>query len=277
MSDHNDVSRHYGRGGLMERIEKGLAASGVDLQDVTVDDLAPVDQFHSRGREATVEIAALMNPTDRDRVLDVGCGFGGTARFLAHNYGCAVSGIDLTPEYVDVGRTLTEMVGLDDMIDLEQGSALELPYQDESFDYVTTEHVQMNIADKARFYGEISRVLKPEGRFVFHDIFCGPVTGPIHYPVPWAEEPYLSHLVPTAEARSLMGDAGLEIAEWHDRTDESFRFFTAAGERARESGPPPLGLHLLLGETGQQKIENYMRNLAEERTCVVLGMGVKRS
>ena len=271
-----DVGRHYGSGGLMERIERGLADSGVDPERVTVDDLAPVDQFHSRGREATMEIAALMNPTKEDVVLDVGCGLGGTARFLAHNYGCEVRGIDMTAEYVDVGRSLCERVGLDDMIGLEQGSATELPYDDESFDHVTTEHVQMNIADKARFYSEIVRVLKPGGRFVFHDIFCGPVTGPIHYPVPWATESSLSHLVPPVEARSLMEEAGLDIAEWHDRSEDAIRFFTALGERFAATGPPPLGIHLLLGETAQQKGENYMRNLQEGRVSVVLGMGVKR-
>lgn len=276
MSDHNDVSRHYGRGGVLERIEKGLVDSGVDLQHVTIDDLAPVDHLHSRGREGTLEIAELMNPTDRDRVLDVGCGLGGTARFLAHNYGCAVSGIDFTGEFVDVGRTLTEMVGLDEMIDLEQGSALELPYQDESFDYVTTEHVQMNIGDKRRFYGEIARVLKPEGRFVFHDIFCGSVSGPLHYPVPWADDPSYSYLAPVGEARSLMEEAGLDIAEWHDRDEESIAFVTRMFERFGNEGPPPLGQHLLMGEKGAEKMKNYHRNLAEGRTCVVLGMGVKR-
>ena len=180
-----DVGRHYGSGGLMERIERGLADSGVDPERVTVDDLAPVDQFHSRGREATMEIAALMNPTKEDVVLDVGCGLGGTARFLAHNYGCEVRGIDMTAEYVDVGRSLCERVGLDDMIGLEQGSATELPYDDESFDHVTTEHVQMNIADKARFYSEIARVLKLGGalRLSRHLLRSGhrpdPLSGPL--------------------------------------------------------------------------------------------------
>ena len=276
MSDQNDVSRHYGRGGLMERIEKGLAASGVDLQHVTVDDLAPVDEFHSRGREATVEIAAMINPSGTDRVLDVGCGLGGTARFLARNYGCAVSGIDLTPEYIDVGRRLTEMVGLDDMIDLKQGSALDLPYDDESFDYVTTEHVQMNIADKGRFYWEIARVLKLQGRFVFHDIFCGTGPGPLHYPVPWAEEQSLSYLTPVAQARSLMEGVGLEIAQWHGRDEESIAYFTPIVERLGNEGPPPLGLHLLLGEIGGEKLKNYLRNLEEGRVTVALGMAVRR-
>jgi SAM-dependent methyltransferase len=260
----------------MERVEKGLAASGVDLQDVTIDDLAPVDQFHSRGREATIEIATLMNPTEGNRVLDVGCGFGGTARFLAHNYGCAVTGIDLTPEYIEVGKALNEMVGLEDLIDLEQGSAIELPYEDDSFDFVTTEHVQMNIADKGRFYSEISRVLKPEGRFVFHDIFCGVGPSQVHYPVPWADEQSLSYLVPVVQARSLMEGVDLDIARWHECDKESIAFFTPIVERSESEGPPPLGLHLLMGENGPEKLRNYLRNVEEGRVTIALGMAVKK-
>ena len=158
------VNKHYGSGGLMEKIEAGLNLAGNDAHSLRVDDLAPLDEFHTRGRESTLEVAELANLKASDLVLDVGCGLGGTVRHLAEQYKCHVVGVDLTEEYISVGKKLTELVGLSDRVELCQGSALEIPYEDRKFDVVWTEHVQMNIADKNRFYSEIARVLKPGGQ-----------------------------------------------------------------------------------------------------------------
>jgi ubiquinone/menaquinone biosynthesis C-methylase UbiE len=195
------VDKHYGFSGIMEKITDGLNLAGKDVNSLTVDDLAPIDEFHTRGREATLEVANLANLTASDRVLDVGCGRGGTARHLAHQHKCNVVGIDRTDEYISVGKTLTEMVGLSDKVELCQGSALDLPYEDNTFDIAWTEHVQMNIADKNKFYGEIARVLKPGGRLLFHDVFRGTGAEP-SYPVPWDEDASISILATESAARS---------------------------------------------------------------------------
>ncbi|MGY8769696.1 MAG: methyltransferase domain-containing protein [Pirellulales bacterium] len=150
------VDRHYGKGQIMEQIKAGLQLAGKDLNALEVDDLAPIDAFHTRGRESTLELATLANVSATDLVLDVGSGLGGTARHLAEVYQCKVTGIDLTEEYVAVGKKLTEMVGLSELVNLQQGSALDIPCEDASFDLVWTEHVQMNIADKQKFYSEIA-------------------------------------------------------------------------------------------------------------------------
>ena len=159
------VEHHYGSGGIMEKIEAGLKLADLDISSLTIDDLAPVDGFHTRGRMATRELAGLTNISASDLVLDVGCGLGGTVRYLADKFKCRVAGIDLTEEYISIGKKLTEYVGLSHRVELRHGSALEIPYTDERFDIVWTDHVQMNIAAKHRFYGEIARVLKPDGRF----------------------------------------------------------------------------------------------------------------
>jgi ubiquinone/menaquinone biosynthesis C-methylase UbiE len=196
------VDKQYGIGEILEKIETGLKLAGKDINSLTVDDLAPIDEFHTRGRKATQEVAELVNLKASDFVLDVGCGLGGTARHLAEQYKCNVIGIDLTQEYISAGTKLSELVNLGDRVELRYGSALDIPYEDERFDIVWTQHVQMNIADKNRFYSEIVRVLKPGGRFLFHDIFRGSGESPF-YPAPWAEDESMSALVTETEAQKF--------------------------------------------------------------------------
>jgi len=269
------VDKHYGFGGIMEKIEAGLNLANKDVNSLTVDDLAPIDEFHTRGRESTFEVAELGNLKASDLVLDVGCGLGGTARYLAKQYKCKVVGIDLTEEYISVGKKLTELVGLSNRVELRHGSALEIPYGDERFDIVWTEHVQMNIADKNRFYSEMARVLKPGGRLLFHDIFRG-IGDPPFYPAPWAEDESISALATETEARSIIEQVGLEIEQWIVKVQESIEFFKRVSAQIEADGPPPIGIHLLMGDNAKDKLQNYVRNLRENRVSVALGIAHKK-
>lgn len=269
------IDQHYGSGKIMKKIETGLNLVGKNLKSLTIDDLAPIDAFHTRGREATLEIIKLVNLKKTDLVLDVGCGLGGTARYIAEQYNCMVVGIDLTKEYISVGKKLTQLVGLSDRVTFCHGSALEIPYEDETFDKVWTEHVQMNIADKNRFYSEITRVLKPGGLFLFHDVFRGTGDSPF-YPTPWAEDESISALVTETEARSHIARVGLEIDQWIVKVRESIEFFKRVSAKIVAKGPPPLGLHLLMGDNAKEKLNNYLRNLSEKRVSVALGMARKK-
>jgi len=262
------VERHYGRGGILDSILRSLAAMGKDVGALVPADLAPVDQFHIRGREATVELANRASIMPGLSVLDVGCGLGGSVRYLAAERGCRATGADLTPEYVDVATELAKLVGLAGAVEFRQASALALPFGDATFDVVWTEHVQMNIADKRAFYAELARVLVPGGRLVFHDIFQGDGGAP-HFPVPWAEERSISFLAPPDAIRTTLEDLGLRILDWEDKTRPSLAWFSAVLERIRTSGPPPLGIHLLMGPTARTKVENIVRNMAEARVAVV--------
>ncbi len=268
------VNKHYGTGNLLEKIESGLNLAGKNFDQLTVDDLAPVDEFHTRGRESTIEIAAMAKLKATDKVLDVGCGLGGSARHLAEKYNCHVTGIDLTAEYITVGKQLTDKVGLNDKVTLLEGSALNLPFADNSFDVVWTEHAQMNIADKELFYGEISRVLKPGGRLVFHDIFRGSGDAPF-YPAPWAEDAALSTLATEPEAQAAINKAGLSIEKWIGKVAESAEFFQKVLKRVEADGPPPVGIHLLMGDNARVKLGNYVQNLLETRVSVSLGIATK--
>jgi MPBQ/MSBQ methyltransferase len=269
------VIGHYERGEILESILQALKSQGKDLSKLTAVDLAPVDEFHIRGREATIELAHLATLQPGLRVLDVGSGLGGSVRYLAAEHGCRASGIDLTEEYVRAAQALAALVGLEHAVAFHQGSALALPFPEESFDVVWTEHVQMNIADKSAFYRELARVLVPGGRLVFHDVFKG-TGGPLHFPVPWANDASITFLADVDEARAAITNAGLEIAQWQDVTQRSLDWIVAALERSQQIRRPPLGLHMLMGENARDKSINNIANLRERRAVIIQARCEKR-
>jgi MPBQ/MSBQ methyltransferase len=268
------VESHYGHGEILNSILSALRKMGKEVTRLRPTDLAPVDEFHIRGREATVELASRVPLRSGLRVLDVGSGLGGTVRYLASEHHCRAIGIDLTKEYVEVANALTDLVGLTHRVEFRQASALNMPFDDGSFDVVWTEHVQMNIANKRVFYAEIARVLAPRGHLLFHDIFQG-TAGQLHYPVPWAEERSISFLAAPETVRNILEEVGFSIRHWEDKSQPSLDWFVAAIEKLKVSGPPPLGLHLLMGNTARAKFENNVRNLREGRFVVFQAVAEK--
>jgi ubiquinone/menaquinone biosynthesis C-methylase UbiE len=266
MSDH--VAQHYGKAGLLDRILGALQEAGKDIDHVTIDDLAPVDEFHSRRRRATEELAEMLAPSASDHVLDIGSGIGGPSRYLAATYGCRVSGVDLTPEFVITAAALTERVGLSDRVDFRQGSALALPFPDASFDLAWSQNVAMNIADRPSWYGEIHRVLKPGGRLAIQDVTQGP-GGPIHFPVNWADRAEISFLRTAEDTRAMLEAAGFQVLQWIDNTDTAIAEADADRLRTASTARPVLGIHLVVGESFREKMRNSNRNQAENRTRLI--------
>ena len=271
MSIDASIDKHYGFGSILERIFEGLQLADKDLENLKIKDLAPIDEFHTRGLESTLELAELAAFKPTDCVLDVGCGLGGSARHIAHEHKCKVVGLDLTKEYIEVADKLTEMLGMENIIAFKNASALEMPFDDSSFDIVWTEHAQMNIADKEKFYSEISRVLKKGGRAVFHDIFRSAGDAP-QYPLPWAEDESISYLATFDEAKKHMRSAGLEVEKWLPKVNESLEFFKKVLDKIEDSGPPPIGIHLLMGDNASEKLNNYVENLTKDRISVAMGL-----
>lgn len=258
------IQTHYTRTDLGNAILAALEKAGRDTHRLSPEDLAPVDEFHIRGRAATLELARAVGLDSKKRVLDVGSGIGGTSRCLAKEFGCRVTGIDLTDEYCRTAAMLSAKIGLADLVEYRQGDATNLPFDDASFDVVWTEHVAMNIPDKPRLYREMHRVLKPGGTLAIYDILAGP-TGPVLFPVPWARTPDTSFLVQPDELRKLLEGAGFNVSDWSDTTDAARAWFVSLAEKIRKEGLPPLGFHVLLGPDFQAMAQNQRRNLEEGR------------
>lgn len=262
------IERHYSHANLDITIFETLKKTGTDLNQLALSDLAPIDEFHVRGREATSELAGEIGLDSEMHVLDVGCGLGGPSRYLASQFGCRVTGLDLTEEYCRVADVLSTLLGLDHLVSYRQGNALEMPFDDATFDVVWTQHASMNIPDKVRLYNEIYRVLKSGGYLAIYDILAGP-GGEIYFPVPWAREPSYSFLVSPDELRQVLEQSGFEILSWRDTTNLGRSWFEAIAEKDKKEGRPSLGIHILLGEDFPVMAQNQIRNLHENRIVLI--------
>lgn len=265
MSKETAVAEHYTHGALLEAVRTGIEALGKAPETVSVDDLGPIDEFHIGGRVASDHFLSQLPLEPETHALDVGCGLGGGARFAASRFGCRVTGIDLTAEFVETGQVLCAWVGLQDRVILHQGSALELPFDPAGFDAAYMMHVGMNIADKGRLFAEVARVLKPGGTFGIYDVMRT-AEGDLSFPVPWAERAETSAVgAPEAYAQAL-GAAGFTVEVERNRRDFALAFFAElAAKTAAAGGPPPLGLHVLMGQSRAEKIKNMVENIAAGR------------
>ena len=268
MSIESGVAAHYGTRGLFDRIKERLTVMGVDPARATPDDLKPVDEFHIGGVAATRDLLKQIRITPDMHVLDIGSGIGGTPRFVAGETGCTVTGLDLTPEFVETATALSAMVGLDDKTRFRTGSALQMPFEDDSFDAALLLHVGMNIPDKHRLMAEAARVLKPGAPFAVYEVMqTGPET--IEYPVPWADTPDTSALAAPEDYRAAAETAGFTVVASRNRRDFALEFFANLRARMEAEGPPPLSIQLLMGDTAQVKVANMVRNIQAGRIAPV--------
>ena len=272
--DSKDIHRYYSPNDLFNKIIAGLNKLGIDLANVTPDDLQPVDEFHIRGETATKELIKLAEFTSDMHILDVGCGIGGSTRRLSLETGCRVTGIDLSEAYIDTAERLTQLLDMQDQVTFHACSALELPFEDNSFDGVWSLQMNMNVEDKLSWLKETYRVIKPGGRAVLYEV-CGNKNTPLYFPVPWAQDSSMSFLVPPALFRNVITSAGFDIEIWNDKTALAQKAFADAKEPEGEPDLPVLGVYLLAGEDIQAKAYNLHRNLDEERVSLIETVAVK--
>lgn len=269
--DNSSIEAHYAHDHLYETIVQTLARVGIKANKISRKDIAAIDEFHVRGQEVSHELAAAAGLQPGMRILDAGCGLGGACRMLADEYGCDVTGVDITGDYIRTARQLSALTGLQHMTRFVQGSVLALPFKNHSFDLVWTQHVQMNIADKETLYSEIHRVLTSGGRFIYYDILSHDHL-PVQFPVPWAADAALSFLITSQQLHTLLHDAGFQRILVKDETGKGIAFFNNLFNRIEQKGLPALGLHLLMGDTALEKLSNLRKNLIEGN--IVLESGI---
>ncbi len=259
MNIEQSIAAHYGDETFGKRLLEALSASGLDINRLSPDELAPIDEFHIGGRLATAELAAQLGLRPGLKLLDVGSGIGGPARYLAHAFGCEVIGIDLTEAFVRIATDLTRRASLSNRVKFQQGSALDLPFEAASFDGATMLHVGMNIDDKPRLCRAVRKVLRPGAFFGIYDLMrMGP--GYIEFPVPWSSRPETSFVVEPSAYRAALEAAEFTLSKERNRRDFALDFFRdmQAKAKAAGGGASPLGPALIMGPEFKDKLRHVV-------------------
>ncbi|MGR8921158.1 MAG: class I SAM-dependent methyltransferase [Gammaproteobacteria bacterium] len=274
MSDPLAVDRHYGAGDISARILDALERAGRDLAALERADLAPFDEFHGGGLRSTRDLARFAGAAPGMQVADVGCGIGGPARTLADEFGCTVTGVDLTAEFVRAADMLTARLGMQDRCSFRVGSATALPLPDAGFDLVWSQNMMMNVADKAAFFAEAFRVLRPGGRFAFEAVTAGNGE-PVHLPTFWASAPEHNWLVTQGELGELLAAAGFEAIRLEDTTAEVLESSRRRRGAVDSGDPTVLGIHVIVPDDVGTKMANALRNIEDGRTATVKGLATR--
>jgi len=262
------VREHYAATGLTGLIRTALTTIAPEAETLTVTQLAPLDQFHLRGIVATEELARAAGLEPSSRVLDLGCGIGGPARCIADTFNCTVTGVDLSPGFVEAATYLTTRCALSDRVTFQTGDALHLPFEDGTFDAVFLQHVAMNIEDRPALYAEVRRVLARGGRFVTYDLVLG--DGDVVYPVPWARDASTSFLLTANETRAALEHAAFQPVLWRDDSQTVIDWFKTTLAGSPPSGPGSgLSLGVVMGAEFQAMTANLARNIRENRLGVL--------
>jgi SAM-dependent methyltransferase len=270
MNTTERVRAHYDAVGLLDRVRAALSDVAPGDAVITPEQLAGLDQFHTRGLAATLDLASAAALAPGERVLDLGCGMGGPARVFAGHFGVTVQGIDLSAPFIEAGRYLNARCGLSDWVNLEAGDATGHRFHDAGFDAVFLQHVAMNIADRAALYQTVVRALRPDGRFATYDVVSG--QGEIVFPVPWSREPATSHLLSFVETRAAIEEAGLVIESCEDHTEVARAWFSQLAAAGPSRG---LNLGTVMGPDFPALAGNLARNLREGRARILTAIARK--
>lgn len=267
----NSVIYQYTRENIYETIVQRLHEQGVEKNKITREHISSVDEFHIKGAEVSLEMAKEAELSKELKVLDVGCGIGGPARMIADVFGCSVTGVDLTNEFIRTASLLSQLVGLSGKTEFIIADATELPFEDNTFDVVWTQHAQMNIEEKEKLYSEIHRVLKREGRFIYYDIFSSEKED-LKFPLPWADDSSISFLIELNDFGRLMKETGFKELLRKERTSDSIDFFETVFENNKKEGSPKIGLNIFMTEQTSLKLSNLLNNLSENKLKVQSGI-----
>ena len=265
------INHHYGGIDLCAHILDRLRAAGVDPDALTRDDCAPFDEFHGGGRTSTRALAQLAGFGAGMNVIDVGSGVGGPARTLAAEFGCTVTGVDLTEAFCAVADMLTERLEMTGQVCFQCASALDLPFDDETYDAAWSQNMFMNIEDKDRLFAEVYRVLRPGGLFAFEGVIAGN-GGAIIYPVMWADTAEISFVVDENSVRGSLAAAGFVERRWTDTSERAIATARKRLETMQPDAPAPLRINLIVTRDFRQKLDNGVRNILDRRISPMLAV-----
>lgn len=257
------MTTHWSDTGFSERFFAAIDAAGLDKAALTIDTLAPGDHIHAMGFVATKALAQAIEVPSHGRILDIGAGLGGPARYLAQRFQCQVSGIDITPEWVAVAQQLNVLTGFDDRVDFSVGDGSALPYKDQQFDAVVCQHVTMNIANRQQLFHEVFRVLKPGGCLVMSEQGLG-INGQPRFPVPWSTDGTHSFLLTPSETEGVLVANGFRIAWIEQSAEQDLSGYTRFLAQIQAGTLPPFGSHIALGDAVLEKIQNAADNIRNQ-------------
>jgi len=271
MSHDGDAAlRYYQHDGSdpLPVVLDALAETGRDRDRIEIDDLAGIDEFHALGRPATMALAELVGIGAGTEVIDVGAGLGGPARFLAARFGARVTAVEPVARFREACAKLNRRAGLAEAIRTLDGSATRLPVPDASVDVAWMQAVAISVADKPAMAAELRRVLRPGGRLAFFDSFARG-DGELHFPLPWADGPAESFVVPSAELRSVLEAAGFEVVRWNEQ--EGALAEIGAHPFTPTVDPARVGLGRLMPDY-DVRMANVSRNIGEGRLGLLLAV-----
>jgi ubiquinone/menaquinone biosynthesis C-methylase UbiE len=266
-----NIEAHYEKTGMADAVMDAFRDVLSNEDRLKLEELSPVDEFHIRGREATFEMIHYAQFTSDNHILDVGCGVGGPSRWLAQLCGCRVTGLDVTEVFCELATLLAKRTGLENQVQYRHGSALDMPFEDDSFDGVWMQHVNMNIQDKPVLFSEIQRVLKPGGRLAFYEILADSGEA-LDFPVPWAQRPEISFLTSERSLKGTLVSQGFTLQSWNDVTDTASDFFRQMIQQAGQAAESVLAVRAQKDSNAALMTRNMLSNLEEGRIRVVNGI-----
>ena len=260
-----DIENFWTRGDLYSRINQAMSDSGLNNKKLEIEDLFPIDQYHARGIGATKDLGKRMPITKNQKILDVGCGLGGPARYYAKEFKCHITGVDITPSFIEIGNKFNRLTSMSTMVDLYVGNGEKLEFEDEVFDGAYSQHVTMNISDRMKFFSEIYRVLKKGSFFAFTEHGLGPEGDPI-FPLPWADNQEMSFLLPLENTNAILKEIGFQNIKIIETSDKYIAGYEKLIQKQPKSEKPTLGIHVIGGSSMHERSINSMRSIKENRT-----------
>ena len=266
----SEIKNHYNSDNLTQNIKTALIKAGKDLSNLEPKDLSPIDQIHTGGARSSIELFKKLTISPDAQVLDAGCGIGGSSRLLAKQFNCRVVGVDLAEKFIESAIFLTQCTRLENLVSFQQGSVLDLPFENNTFDAVLCQHILMNIEDKSTAAKEFFRILKPGGKLMLHEIARGD-NDTLLLPVPWADKPSISFLETWDVMSHIFKGHGFEIESFSDQTSSActgWEKFNAISKN-RPPRPNALGLGIIFGNNAKFFGKNMYANFKKNSICLV--------